>query len=903
MKNICDDCEWTISEYHYTYDDRGFIVGEDVTESLYAYAWDDKHDGKHENWHDDKFPHGDKHINKHAKDGIYNFQIIGTKRSFEYDDDGKLIRATEKEDRQGTYVYDYEYDDMGNRTFFKKSRNGVVQESAEYTYNAANQMVAARLYDGKHYKDVEYTYDADGNRVMQEEVKPDGNRKVELTYDYSVENRLKAVSDKNDLLVAMAYDGDGNRIFQLNYNLHTDDDWKGNSGNGNGNNKDNSGSGNKGNNSGNGTGSKKGILTSIGSFFGMDDGIEESEETIEEPTASNATARKSNGNKDKDKGNNGNDKNNGKGNGNGNSGNNGNGNSGNHGNGNGNTSTGGNNDNNGNANGNTNNTGGSQNQSGILFPIDGEVSELEAELIGMIKTTGKEKNYELVEYVNDVNREHVEVLMELNINGIMDTAYSYGNERLTSERFTEWTGYYTYDPRGSVTGVTDSKGMIWQSYRYNVSGDLTFGKPQYNNVYSYNAESYNPNMESQYLRARYYNVPNGNFLTEDSYLGNITDPLTLNRYNYVKSSPLNYTDPSGHYAFGDPDNQTSAYNKQDSTRNASSGSTPQYQTGSPNYSTSPYTKQSACKEISDEIKRHQGALLGAGVGVAIILITAATGGAPLLAVVGASAAYAGSGLIIGGALQKGIDSAYIAHKLKTEYGINVAEYQDIEVSQLPQEAQALCEQFEENGKDMETYLGEGTALSAAGAVIYEAGMLLDRIGPTVKEASKSAFERIKSWINGVTKGRSGTNTTSSNISPEMEEKILEGQRVGTSNKIIGGHSSNTVNNNSPNFAVEEVKINPDGTKVVKYYKQFPDGNVSRLKTSTLFPESWSDNEIIDAVQNIADSKPIGTRPLDGQTLHRGNINGVEIDVIKQGNDVISAYPVGGKPTPGFDPVN
>ena len=31
-------------------------------------------------------------------------------------------------------------------------------------------MVAARLYDGKHYKDVEYTYDADGNRVMQEEV-------------------------------------------------------------------------------------------------------------------------------------------------------------------------------------------------------------------------------------------------------------------------------------------------------------------------------------------------------------------------------------------------------------------------------------------------------------------------------------------------------------------------------------------------------------------------------------------------------------------------------------------------------------------------------------------------------------------------------------------------------------
>lgn len=195
-----------------------------------------------------------------------------------------------------------------------------------------------------------------------------------------------------------------------------------------------------------------------------------------------------------------------------------------------------------------NNTGGSQNQSGIILPIDGEVSELESELICMIRTTGKEKNYELVEYVSDVNREHTEVLMELNINGILDTAYSYGNECLTNERLTEWTGYHTYDPRGSVTGVTDSKGMIWQSYCYDVNGELTFGKPQYNNVYSYNAESYNPNMESQYLRARYYNVPNGNFLMENSYLGKIMDPLTLNRYNYVKGSPLNYVVPSGHDA-------------------------------------------------------------------------------------------------------------------------------------------------------------------------------------------------------------------------------------------------------------------------------------------------------------------------------------------------------------------
>ena len=502
MVNRCDECGWIVSRYDYTYDDRGFIVAEDAVESLYAYAWDDKHDGKHESWHDDLFPHGNKHINKHDKDGIYNFQIIETKRAFTYDDDGRLLTAAENEDRQGRYDYVFKYD-------------------------------------------------ADGNRILEEEVKPDGNRKVEKSYEYSVENRLKAVRDAHDLLVAMAYDGDGNRIFQLNYNLHTDDDWKGNSGNGNGNNKDNTGSGNKGN----GNGNKKGAVAAIADFFtgeepeagklgagvsqalaerlfseeilgGLAEGLGIPEETVtaqeETGTDSSDTANADYGQTmtatpgnaapgavspgnaapgavspgnaaasyagKNDNGNNGNG-------GNGNHYGWGNGNNGN-GNGNGNSSTGGTNDNNGNAGGNTNNTGGSQNQSGILFPVAGEVSELEQELIDMIKTTGKQKNYELVEYVNDVNRDHVEVLMELNINGIMDTAYSYGNERLTNERFTGWTGYYTYDPRGSVTGVTGIDGYIWQSYRYNAFGD-------------------------------------------------ITDPLTLNRYNYVKSSPLNYIDPSG----------------------------------------------------------------------------------------------------------------------------------------------------------------------------------------------------------------------------------------------------------------------------------------------------------------------------------------------------------------------
>ena len=408
-----------------------------------------------------------------------------TDRTFTYDAAGKLLTATETEDNYGTCVYTFEYDLMGNRTYMEKTLNGTVVEWHRYEYNESNQLISEKLYNGKKTTSLAYTYDADGNRIS--ETGRIGTDKVNRTYEYSVENRLAAVHDGDELLLAAAYDGDGNRVFLLNYNLHTDDDWKGNSGNGNGNNKDNSGSGNNGkgnsgnNGNGNGNGKGKGNNKKNSKSDGTDDA-----------GYGNATNAEENN---------------------------------------------------------------SQNQCGILFPVQEEVSATEADLIARIKTTGKEKNYELIEYLNDVNREHAEVLVEQNINGKTDTSYIYGAEinggfdRISLDRFDGSTGYYLYDARGSVSGVTNEEGQVYQSYRYSVTGEITFGAPQYENEYAYNGESYNPNIQSQYLRARYYCVVTATFLTEDSYLGSQTEPLTLNRYNYCVSSYLNYTDPSGndHY--------------------------------------------------------------------------------------------------------------------------------------------------------------------------------------------------------------------------------------------------------------------------------------------------------------------------------------------------------------------
>lgn len=115
----------------------------------------------------------------------------------------------------------------------------------------------------------------------------------------------------------------------------------------------------------------------------------------------------------------------------------------------------------------------------------------------------------------------------------------------------------------------------------------------------------------------------------------------------------------------------------------------------------------------------------------------------------------------------------------------------------------------------------------------------------------------------------------------MEKKILEGQRKSpTKNEVIGGHSSD-INNNNSNFAVEEISINPDGTKNISFTKDLQDGNISKLKKSTVFPDSWNDSKIIDSIREVGDSPTILVRQRDGATWHRQIVD-----------DVISGYPTG-----------
>ena len=58
-------------------------------------------------------------------------------------------------------------------------------------------------------------------------------------------------------------------------------------------------------------------------------------------------------------------------------------------------------------------------------------------------------------------------------------------------------------------------------------------------------EQYRDSTQLLYLRARYYNPADGRFQSRDTWGGDANRPMSMNRWNYVESNPVNLTDPTG----------------------------------------------------------------------------------------------------------------------------------------------------------------------------------------------------------------------------------------------------------------------------------------------------------------------------------------------------------------------
>jgi RHS repeat-associated protein len=143
-------------------------------------------------------------------------------------------------------------------------------------------------------------------------------------------------------------------------------------------------------------------------------------------------------------------------------------------------------------------------------------------------------------------------LAEYSSAGVQAARYEWGGDRLVSLlRIDEPKRFYHMDGLGSVTALTDAAGASVAAYHWDAWGaprdasELDASK----NRFGFTGHLYDAESELVYAKARYFDPDFGRFLTQDSYLGDYSNPPSLHRYTYGWNRPTFYYDPDGNDVF------------------------------------------------------------------------------------------------------------------------------------------------------------------------------------------------------------------------------------------------------------------------------------------------------------------------------------------------------------------
>ena len=103
--------------------------------------------------------------------------------------------------------------------------------------------------------------------------------------------------------------------------------------------------------------------------------------------------------------------------------------------------------------------------------------------------------------------------------------------------------YYEADGLGSITSLSNSSGILADTYTYDSFGKLTASTGMASNWFRYTGREYDTATGLYYYRARYYDPSSGRFASEDP----AGFRAGINFYRYVRNQPVNFKDPSGLY--------------------------------------------------------------------------------------------------------------------------------------------------------------------------------------------------------------------------------------------------------------------------------------------------------------------------------------------------------------------
>ena len=176
-----------------------------------------------------------------------------------------------------------------------------------------------------------------------------------------------------------------------------------------------------------------------------------------------------------------------------------------------------------------------------------------------VKKTVKKSSNNYVPEVTNYLYDGQYVVLETDSSDNVKARYIRGINYIARVDASNKVSCFLYNGHGDVVQTVNEAGTIENQYDYDIFGSVTLAiEVSYSCSIRYAGEFYDGETGLYYLRARYYNPYIGRFISEDSYLGEDSDPLSLNLYAYCSNNPIMYTDPTGHWQQGDEKlNQTS----------------------------------------------------------------------------------------------------------------------------------------------------------------------------------------------------------------------------------------------------------------------------------------------------------------------------------------------------------
>ena len=132
--------------------------------------------------------------------------------------------------------------------------------------------------------------------------------------------------------------------------------------------------------------------------------------------------------------------------------------------------------------------------------------------------------------------------------------YTYGRTPLSQDQIVgaAWSAsHFGHDGHGNVRYLSGADGAVTNTFDYDAFGNLIGRSGNTPVTRLFAGEEFDSDTGLYNLRARYHNPATGRFWTRDSFPGVLARPSSRHGYAYVENNPVNYIDPSGHYALAE----------------------------------------------------------------------------------------------------------------------------------------------------------------------------------------------------------------------------------------------------------------------------------------------------------------------------------------------------------------